>query len=132
MFSKYVRSTCYFFLPPLQFSAKMGGGKQKSIVLLHFYVPPPNQVTNGEVIIIEINRTKMTITSLVFLFAQSVKKSLQCPNGPAKSQETTTTKAWQLDTASASEVATTRPDGNFRDSTRWGPQRRWFFSRVMS
>ena len=27
----------------------MGGGKQKSIVLLHFDVPPPNRVTKGVV-----------------------------------------------------------------------------------
>ena len=43
-----------FFPPPLQFSKillKWGGGKQKSIVLLHFDVPPPNRVTKGVVML---------------------------------------------------------------------------------
>ena len=53
VFSKYVRSTCYFFPPPPQFSKILlkwgGGGNAKKYCTVTFLRPPPNRVTKGGV-----------------------------------------------------------------------------------
>ena len=52
---RLVRSTCYLFSPPLQFSKILlklggGGGKAKKYCTVTFWRPPPNRVTKGVVI----------------------------------------------------------------------------------
>ena len=50
---KYVRRTCYFSPPPLQFSKILlkWGGKAKKYCTVTSLRPPPNRVTKGVVII---------------------------------------------------------------------------------
>ena len=50
VFSKYVRSTCYFFPPTPQFSKillKWGGGESKKVLYCYIFTSPPKSGNEG-------------------------------------------------------------------------------------